>query len=146
MIYHLQATSLKILNIQEDYLCIPKRAKVKLLSPMVLLSVLVTIWGLNLKLLSGTYYLGNSKKVCENCLKFQQSLVCIVISRVILYQRFLRYLRNLLLVQVKDFDQNLHQYYSSWFWQDSFGRKSDWLGQGNLFSSRKATTGLKVIL
>ena len=58
-----------------------------------------TLWNLSLR------------KLCVNCLKFLQSLVCIVIPRARPYQRLLRYLRSKLLLRVKDFDQNLHKYY-----------------------------------
>ena len=110
--YHLQIILLKILNYQENHLCILKKAKNPLLSPVELLPGLVTNWRTDYwELLPGTYHWGNSEKVCANCLEFQQSLVYIVITRARPYQRLLRYLRSLLLLQVKDFDQSLHKYY-----------------------------------
>ena len=45
VMYHLQIILLKILNYQEDHLCIPRRAKAQLLSPVELLPGLVTNLG-----------------------------------------------------------------------------------------------------
>ena len=43
--------------------------------------------------------------------EFLHSLVCIAIASARPDQRLSRYLRSKLLLQVKDFDQNLHKYY-----------------------------------